>query len=151
MNHKRDGLVPIAETFSGLPTPEKVLRNASPQSLQHVTRFDPVNRHLCLYALTGTNLRDPLRAGASPAELRWLTESVWTARDDCGAELHASAVDRQSLIPVETLRNAHTWRCTPGVASSSPAGDCRAAGSRSGLRRRSLEPVNRIRCRVSTC
>ena len=60
MNHKRDGLVPIAKTFSGLPTPEKALRNASPQSLQHFTRFDPVNRHLCLYALTGTNLRDPL-------------------------------------------------------------------------------------------
>ena len=62
--------------------------------------------YLCLYALTGTNLRDPLRAGASPEELRRLIESVWTARDDRGAELRAAAADRQPLIPVETLRNA---------------------------------------------
>ena len=62
--------------------------------------------YLCLYALTGTNLRDPLRAGASPAELRRLLETAWTARDDRGAELRAAVADRQPLIPVETLRNA---------------------------------------------
>lgn len=62
--------------------------------------------YLCLYALAGANLRDPLRAGASPAKLRRLIETVWTARDDRGAELRAAAADRQPLIPVETLRGA---------------------------------------------
>ena len=62
--------------------------------------------YLCLYALAGTNLRDPLRAGASTAELRRLIEAVWTARDDRGAELRAGAPDRRPLIPVETLRSA---------------------------------------------
>jgi cyclic pyranopterin phosphate synthase len=62
--------------------------------------------YLCLYALRGTNLRDPLRAGASPEELRGLIESVWTARDDRGAEMRAAAADRRPLIPVETLRRA---------------------------------------------
>ncbi len=62
--------------------------------------------YLCLYALGGTNLRDPLRDGASPAELRRLIESVWTARDDRGAELRAAAADRQPLIPVEKLRQS---------------------------------------------
>ena len=62
--------------------------------------------YLCLYALAGTNLRDPLRAGASAAELQRLIESVWAARDDRGAELRAAAADRQPLIPVETLRQS---------------------------------------------
>ncbi|MYI76113.1 MAG: GTP 3',8-cyclase MoaA [Acidobacteria bacterium] len=62
--------------------------------------------YLCLYALAGTNLRDPLREGASSAELHGLIESVWAARDDRGAELRAAAADRQPLIPVETLRQS---------------------------------------------
>ena len=62
--------------------------------------------YLCLYALAGANLRDPLRAGASAEELRRLIEAIWTARDDRGAELRAAAADRRPLIPVETLRQS---------------------------------------------
>ena len=58
----------------------------------------------CLYARTGADLRGPLRAGASHAELRALIEAIWTARSDRGAEVRLAAGDRQPLIPVETLR-----------------------------------------------
>ena len=62
--------------------------------------------YLCLYALAGTNLRDPLRDGASPDALRRLIESVWGAREDRGAELRQASTNRQPLIPVETLRQS---------------------------------------------
>ncbi len=60
--------------------------------------------YLCLYALQGTDLRGPLRAGAPPEELRRLIESVWARRDDRGAELRLGADNRQPLIPIETLQ-----------------------------------------------
>ena len=60
--------------------------------------------YLCLYSLTGTDLRQPLRAGASLADLRRLVESAWKRRDDRGAELRLAAGDRQSFVPVETLQ-----------------------------------------------
>ena len=41
---KRDGLVPIGETFGGLDGPLKALREASPQARHHFTRFDQVNQ-----------------------------------------------------------------------------------------------------------
>ena len=41
---KRDGLVPIGETFGGLDGPVKALREASPQARHHFTRFDQVNQ-----------------------------------------------------------------------------------------------------------
>jgi cyclic pyranopterin phosphate synthase len=59
---------------------------------------------LCLYARRGTDLRAPLRAGASPAELRELIASVWTRRADRGAEDRLAARDRSPLIPLESLR-----------------------------------------------
>ena len=37
-------LVPVAEAFSGLGGPVKAIRDASPQSLHHYTRFDQVNQ-----------------------------------------------------------------------------------------------------------
>ena len=58
----------------------------------------------CLYARAGTDLRGPLRAGASRAELAARIEEIWTARADRGAEVRLAAGDRQPLIPVEALQ-----------------------------------------------
>ena len=44
----------------------------------------------CLFASKGTDLRNPLRAGASDDELRALLSSVWGAREDRYSELRAS-------------------------------------------------------------
>ena len=60
--------------------------------------------YLCLYARSGTNLREPLRHGASAEELRDLITPVWNARGDRGAELRLAAENRQPLIPIETLQ-----------------------------------------------
>ena len=60
--------------------------------------------YLCLYARAGTDLRQPLRAGASVEEFRDIIEPVWRARNDRGAEVRLAAEDRQSLIPVEMLQ-----------------------------------------------
>ena len=60
--------------------------------------------YLCLYARSGTDLREPLRDGASAEELRGLITPIWTARGDRGAELRLAAENRQSLIPIETLQ-----------------------------------------------
>ena len=60
--------------------------------------------YLCLYARSGTDLRHPLREGASPESLRDLVTSVWTARGDRGAELRLTAADRQALVSIETLQ-----------------------------------------------
>ena len=71
--------------------------------------------YLCLYALQGTDLRGPLRAGTPPEELRRLIESVWARRDDRGAELRLAAGDRQPLIPIEKLqREPHLEMHTRG-------------------------------------
>ncbi len=53
---------------------------------------------MCLYASAGTDLRRPLRAGATPDELRHLIATVWALRADRGAEerarhRHARAID----------------------------------------------------------
>ena len=71
--------------------------------------------YLCLYALRGTDLRGPLRAGAPAGDLRRLIESVWTRRDDRGAEFRLAAGDRQPLIPIEKLqREPHLEMHTRG-------------------------------------
>ena len=44
MQRQRDGLVPVAEVFGGLGGPVKAIREASPQSVHHFTRFDQVNQ-----------------------------------------------------------------------------------------------------------
>ena len=59
---------------------------------------------LCLYATQGTDLRSPLRRGASDEELRALLESVWRARTDRGAELRLTADRRTPFIPVGALK-----------------------------------------------
>jgi cyclic pyranopterin phosphate synthase len=60
--------------------------------------------YLCLYAERGINLKDPLRRGASDAELAGLISSPWRGRRDRGAEQRLEVVSRRALYPVERLR-----------------------------------------------
>jgi len=60
--------------------------------------------YLCLYAAAGTNLAQPLRAGASRQELRGLIEANWLGRADRGAEERLALRDRSPLVPLTTLR-----------------------------------------------
>jgi cyclic pyranopterin phosphate synthase len=60
--------------------------------------------YLCLYALAGTDLRDPLRRGASDEEIAQLLAAVWTGRRDRGAEERREARSRGPLISLEQLR-----------------------------------------------
>ncbi len=70
---------------------------------------------LCLYASTGTDLRRPLRAGASPEELQQLVTAVWSIRADRGAE-ERLGMDRQTtLVPIRSLKkDAHLEMHTRG-------------------------------------
>jgi cyclic pyranopterin phosphate synthase len=47
------------------------------------------NLYTCLFASAGTDLRTPLRAGASDAELADIVGNVWVKRDDRYSELRA--------------------------------------------------------------
>lgn len=70
---------------------------------------------LCLYAQHGTDLRRPLRAGASLDTLRTLLAAVWRGRADRGAEERRAVRDRGSYIPVNVLkRDAHLEMHTRG-------------------------------------
>jgi cyclic pyranopterin phosphate synthase len=60
--------------------------------------------YTCLYAHAGLDLRGPLRAGASPAEIAALVTRTWEARADRGAEERLGAASRERLLPVEALR-----------------------------------------------
>jgi cyclic pyranopterin phosphate synthase len=60
--------------------------------------------YLCLYAERGLSLRDPLRAGASDAELTELITATWRGRADRGAEQRLAVAARGALYPVERLR-----------------------------------------------
>jgi cyclic pyranopterin phosphate synthase len=66
----------------------------------------------CLYATKGTDLRTPLRAGASPDAMRALLRTGWEGRNDRGAE-ERKALERNGsrvgrLIGIEQLReNPH--------------------------------------------
>jgi cyclic pyranopterin phosphate synthase len=60
--------------------------------------------YLCLYALEGTDLRAPLRAGAGPEELAALITPRWRGRVDRGAEARLAARDRGPLIQIARLR-----------------------------------------------
>jgi GTP 3',8-cyclase len=59
---------------------------------------------LCLYAERGTDLRGPLRSGASDAELKELITSRWEGRTDRGAEERLRVRDRLPLYQVTALR-----------------------------------------------
>src|SRR5204862_2197799 len=54
--------------------------------------------YLCLYAQEGTDLRGPLRAGATDAELAALITGRWQARADRGAEDRLALRDRPPLV-----------------------------------------------------
>jgi GTP 3',8-cyclase len=60
--------------------------------------------YLCLYAAQGTDLRGPLRAGASTEELAALITGGWSARTDRGAEDRLAVRDRSPLIQIGGLR-----------------------------------------------
>lgn len=59
--------------------------------------------YLCLYASRGTDLRVPLRAGASDEEIRALLRGAWQSRTDRGAEDRLALRERQPL-PLLALR-----------------------------------------------
>jgi cyclic pyranopterin phosphate synthase len=70
---------------------------------------------LCLYAQHGTDLRRPLRAGASHETLRRLVDAVWASRADRGAEERRAVRGRGAFIPVSVLkRDAHLEMHTRG-------------------------------------
>jgi cyclic pyranopterin phosphate synthase len=60
--------------------------------------------YLCLYALNGTDLRGPLRAGATPDELRALLTGGWRARNDRGAEQRLLLGERRGFVAMNALR-----------------------------------------------
>jgi cyclic pyranopterin phosphate synthase len=60
----------------------------------------------CLYATRGLDLRGPLRAGATDAELGALIRGVWQARRDRGAEARLAVADRTSFVPRAALKAA---------------------------------------------
>jgi GTP 3',8-cyclase len=60
--------------------------------------------YLCLYAQRGTDLRTPLRAGASRQELKALITSTWQHRQDRGAEERHELRGRGALMQLEELR-----------------------------------------------
>jgi cyclic pyranopterin phosphate synthase len=60
--------------------------------------------YLCLYAQKGTDLRTPLRAGASRHEMRALITSTWQRRRDRGAEQRQELRFRGVLVAPAGLR-----------------------------------------------
>jgi cyclic pyranopterin phosphate synthase len=69
---------------------------------------------MCLYARAGTDLRRPLRSGASLDELRQLIATVWSSRADRGAEERLAFPNRE-VIPLSALkRDAHLEMHTRG-------------------------------------
>jgi|SRR5579864_3848900 len=70
---------------------------------------------LCLYAQHGTDLRRPLRAGASSDTLRRLIRAVWESRADRGAEERLAVRERGAYIPIAVLKkDAHLEMHTRG-------------------------------------
>jgi cyclic pyranopterin phosphate synthase len=70
---------------------------------------------MCLYASGGTDLRRPLRAGATQDELMQLIGTVWSSRADRGAEERLVAERREPLIPIAALKkDAHLEMHTRG-------------------------------------
>jgi cyclic pyranopterin phosphate synthase len=70
---------------------------------------------LCLYAQHGTDLRRPLRAGASHDTLLRLMKAVWESRADRGAEERLAVHERGNYIPIAILKkDAHLEMHTRG-------------------------------------
>jgi cyclic pyranopterin phosphate synthase len=60
--------------------------------------------YLCLYGEQGIDLREPLRAGATDAEIGAMVREAWSRRTDRGAELRALEPHRSPLYQMEGLR-----------------------------------------------
>jgi cyclic pyranopterin phosphate synthase len=60
--------------------------------------------YLCLYALEGTDLRGPLRRGASSEELAALIVAGWRDRADRGAEERLASRERGPLVQIGRLK-----------------------------------------------
>jgi cyclic pyranopterin phosphate synthase len=60
--------------------------------------------YLCLYAASGIDLRGPLRAGASVAEIESIILGGWRGRDDRGAEQRLESMQRLALVDRERLQ-----------------------------------------------
>jgi cyclic pyranopterin phosphate synthase len=60
--------------------------------------------YLCLYAQQGTDLRGPLRRGATTEELEALILPTWQSRSDRGAEERLARRGQEPLISVGRLR-----------------------------------------------
>jgi cyclic pyranopterin phosphate synthase len=58
----------------------------------------------CLYAGRGIDLREPLRSGATDAELADLVARAWRIRDDRGAERRLAEPERGALYQIDGLR-----------------------------------------------
>jgi cyclic pyranopterin phosphate synthase len=70
---------------------------------------------MCLYARAGTDLRRPLRAGATQDDLVQLIRTIWSQRADRGAEERLAIEKREPLIPIAALRkDAHLEMHTRG-------------------------------------
>ena len=70
---------------------------------------------MCLYARAGTDLRRPLRAGATREDLLQLIRTVWSQRADRGAEERLGLEGREALIPLAALKkDAHLEMHTRG-------------------------------------
>jgi cyclic pyranopterin phosphate synthase len=71
--------------------------------------------YLCLYAARGTDLRGPLRGGASAEALATLISGVWQARTDRGAETRQAVRADAPFIPLSALkRDPHLEMHTRG-------------------------------------
>jgi GTP 3',8-cyclase len=69
----------------------------------------------CLYATQGTDLRGPLRAGASSAALSTEISNTWQKRNDRGAELRRAQHQRGAFVGLDELRrNPHLEMHTRG-------------------------------------
>ncbi|MBI4515222.1 MAG: GTP 3',8-cyclase MoaA [Deltaproteobacteria bacterium] len=60
--------------------------------------------YLCLYAHSGTDLRQPLRSGATGEEIKQLIVPAWQQRRDRGAQERLALRQRQPLAEVNELR-----------------------------------------------
>ena len=58
----------------------------------------------CLYAERGVDLREPLRRGATDAELARVVRDVWLGRADRGAEARLGLSERRPLVPAGGLK-----------------------------------------------
>jgi len=69
----------------------------------------------CLYATSGTDLRGPLRAGASSSALAEQISAIWSARTDRGAEQRKSERFRGAFVSLDELqRDPHLEMHTRG-------------------------------------